>query len=114
MGGRRLLVCAALVVVGCGGNVATPTSGATSSSSASAARPNFVATVADDTAYGLIGPSRRIPFLRRPNLDGLAARGVQFDNAFVTTSLCSPSRATMLSGLYAHTHGVVVNETTDL
>jgi N-acetylglucosamine-6-sulfatase len=107
-------VCAAGLVVisvtACGGNVAAPTSAAPSSP----ARPNFVVIVADDMAYGLIGPSSRIPFLHLPNLDGLAARGVQFDNAFVTTSLCSPSRATLLSGLYAHTHGVIANETTDL
>jgi len=106
--------CAAGLVVisitACGGNVAAPTSAPPSSP----ARPNFVVIVADDMAYGLIGPSRRVPFVRLPNLDGLAARGVQFDNAFVTTSLCSPSRATLLSGLYAHTHGVIGNETTDL
>jgi arylsulfatase A-like enzyme len=105
------VVCAAaLVAVACGGNVASPTSPAPSS----VARPNFVVIIADDMAYGLIGPGRRIPFLRLPSLDALEARGVDFDNAFVTTSLCSPSRATLLSGLYAHTHGVVGNETTDL
>ena len=79
-----------------------------------AARPNLVVIIADDMAYGLFGPSRRFPFLTLPNLQGLAARGVVFDNAFVTTSLCSPSRATLLSGLYAHTHGVIVNERVDL
>lgn len=79
-----------------------------------AARPNFVVIIADDMAYGLFGPGRRFPFLPLPNLQALAARGVLFDNAFVTTSLCSPSRASLLTGLYAHTHGVFVNETVDL
>jgi len=65
-------------------------------------------------AYGLFGPGRRIPGFSLPNLEGLAGRGAFFDRAFVTTSLCSPSRATILSGLYAHTHGVMVNETTDV
>jgi len=73
-----------------------------------------VVIVADDMAYGLLGPGRRFPFLPLPNLQGLAARGVLFDNAFVTTSLCSPSRATLLTGLYAHTHGVLVNERVEL
>ena len=78
------------------------------------ARPNFVVIIADDMAYGLIGPGRRFPFVPLPNLQGLASRGVVFDNAFVTTSLCSPSRATLLTGLYAHTHGVLVNENVEL
>src|SRR5712691_742133 len=108
MGRGRVLACAAVLAgIGCGGNVTAPTP-------AASARPNFVVIVADDMAYGLIGPGRRVPFLRLPNLDALAGRGVEFDNAFVTTSLCSPSRATLLSGLYAHTHGVIGNETTDL
>jgi len=51
------------------------------------------------------------PLLKTPNLDRLAAEGARFANAFVTTSLCSPSRATMMSGLYAHRHGVLNNFT---
>ncbi len=65
-------------------------------------------------ATNLFGAGHRFPFLTLPNLEALAARGVQFDRAFVTTSLCSPSRATMLSGLYAHTHGVLTNQSGDL
>jgi N-acetylglucosamine-6-sulfatase len=77
-------------------------------------KPNFVVILADDMAYGLFGEGRRFPALQLDNLERLAARGVQFDRAAVTTSLCSPSRATLLSGLYAHTHGVGVNEIVEL
>ena len=49
------------------------------------------------------------PFLETPNLDYMAREGVHFGNAFVTTSLCSPSRASIITGLYAHNHGVVDN-----
>lgn len=51
------------------------------------------------------------PFLKTPHLDRLAAGGMVFNNAFVTTSLCSPSRAGILSGQYAHRHGVLDNST---
>jgi len=111
---RRGVVPVAGVVLGvlafgpaCGSSPSGPTPGPPP-------RPNFVVIIADDMAYGLLGPGRRLPFLPLPNLQGLAARGVLFDNAFVTTSLCSPSRATLLTGLYAHTHGVVVNENIEL
>jgi N-acetylglucosamine-6-sulfatase len=49
--------------------------------------------------------------VKTPNIDRLAAEGVLFKNTFCTTSLCSPSRASILSGVYAHTHGVTNNFT---
>jgi N-acetylglucosamine-6-sulfatase len=51
------------------------------------------------------------PWLKTPHLDRLAGGGVLFRNAFCTTSLCSPSRASILTGQYAHAHGVVDNAT---
>jgi len=57
--------------------------------------------------------NNRFPFLKTPNLDRLAKEGAVFDNMMVTTSLCSPSRASILTGTYAHIHGVRYNEVQD-
>ena len=51
------------------------------------------------------------PFLKTPNIDRIANEGIRFSNAFCTSSLCSPSRASFLSGLYAHGHQVINNFT---
>ena len=51
----------------------------------------------------------KVPWLKTPNMDRMAAEGAHLKNAFVTTSLCSPSRASILTGLYSHTHKVVDN-----
>ena len=75
-----------------------------------AERPNVLFVLCDDLrpdALGCYGS----PHVHTPNVDRLAAEGVRFQNAFCTTSLCSPSRASILSGLYAHRHGVVNNFT---
>ena len=48
-------------------------------------------------------------FVQTPNMDSLARNGVHLKNAFVTTSLCSPSRCSILTGVYAHRHRVVDN-----
>lgn len=73
-------------------------------------RPNVVFILTDDQRWDHMSCAGHA-FLKTPNLDRLAAEGAHFRNAFVTTSLCSPSRASFLSGLYAHTHGVVNNFT---
>lgn len=52
---------------------------------------------------------RAPPWLETPALDRMAAGGAHLQNAFVTTSLCSPSRASIFTGRYAHRHGVVDN-----
>ncbi|QDT16970.1 sulfatase family protein [Alienimonas californiensis] len=71
-------------------------------------RPNVLVILADDHRYDALGFLGH-PFLKTPHLDALAARGAHCANAVVTTSLCSPSRASILTGLYAHTHGVTDN-----
>ena len=73
-------------------------------------RLNIVFVLVDDMRYDAMSCAGH-PFLRTPAIDSLAATGVRFDNAFVTTSLCSPSRATFLTGLYAHQHGILDSTT---
>ncbi len=75
-----------------------------------ASRPNVLFILCDDLrpdALGCYGARH----VTTPHIDSLAARGVRFANAFCTTSLCSPSRASILTGLYAHRHGVRDNFT---
>ncbi|MGH7665131.1 MAG: sulfatase family protein [Gemmatimonadaceae bacterium] len=75
----------------------------------SAAR-NVVFILSDDHRYDFMGFMERAPdFLETPAMDRMAAEGAHVQNAFVTTSLCSPSRASILTGQYAHRHGVVDN-----
>ena len=49
------------------------------------------------------------PFIETPHIDALATGGMRFSNAFVTASLCSPSRASFLTGQFMHHHKVVDN-----
>src|SRR5512146_1922283 len=73
-------------------------------------RPNVVVILTDDQRWDCLSCAGH-PFLKTPNIDRVAAEGVRFANYFVTTSLCSPSRASMLSGLYAHSHHIINNFT---
>ncbi|MBL7154760.1 MAG: sulfatase [Phycisphaerae bacterium] len=73
-------------------------------------RPNVVVIMTDDQRSDCMSCEGH-PFLKTPNMDRIAAEGARFANMFVTTSLCSPSRASFLSGLYAHAHKVTSNFT---
>jgi arylsulfatase A-like enzyme len=75
-----------------------------------ASRPNVLFILLDDLRWDAVGYAGH-PHLQTPHIDSLAREGVNFRNAFSTTSLCSPSRASLLSGLYAHKHGVTNNFT---
>jgi N-acetylglucosamine-6-sulfatase len=81
---------------------------ATQGASAEIVRPNIVLIVVDDLRFDDIGAAGH-PFVKTPNIDRLAREGARFLNAFATTPLCSPSRASILTGLYAHRHGIVDN-----
>src|SRR5690349_12881701 len=109
---RRILLCA----MGLGAPMglfswdaaAAPTSPAVRQRPAPLARlpgvkpRNIVVILTDDHRYDALGFLKAQSFLETPNLDRLAAEGVHFKNAMVTTALCSPSRASIFTGLYAH------------
>lgn len=68
-------------------------------------QPNIVYILCDDHRWDAMSMMGH-PFLETPHMDAMARNGVHFTNAFVTNSLCSPSRASILTGLYPHNHGV--------
>jgi N-acetylglucosamine-6-sulfatase len=71
---------------------------------------NVIIILSDDHRYDFMSFMEQAPdWLETPNMDRLAAEGAHLANAFVTTSLCSPSRASILTGQYAHRHRVVDN-----
>ncbi|MGH7199764.1 MAG: sulfatase-like hydrolase/transferase, partial [Planctomycetaceae bacterium] len=85
---------------------------------AAAERPSFLVVITDDQrhdALGVVqraqGKQARFPWFETPNLDRLAREGTRFKNAFVVCSLCSPSRAAMLTGRYNHENGITGNRT---
>lgn len=72
---------------------------------------NVIFILSDDHRYDFMGFMGKPKFLKTPNMDRLAREGAHLQNAFVTTSLCSPSRASILTGQFSHRHGVVDNNT---
>ena len=78
-------------------------------------RPNIVFIFSDDHATQALGAygGRLAALDPTPNLDRLANEGMLFRNAFVTNSICAPSRAVILSGLHSHLNGVETNARRD-
>ncbi len=80
---------------------------ACASASAAADRPNIIFIMSDDHAAHAIGAyGSRVN--TTPHIDRLAREGVRFDNVFATNAICTPSRAAILTGQYAHINGVPV------
>ncbi|HEX42531.1 MAG TPA: N-acetylglucosamine-6-sulfatase, partial [Phycisphaerales bacterium] len=72
---------------------------------------NIILILSDDHRYDFMGFMPGAPeFLETPSLDRMAKQGAHLANAFVSTSLCSPSRASILTGRYMHNHGIVDNQ----
>ena len=71
-------------------------------------RPNIIVVLVDDMRWDEFGEAGH-NFIKTPNIDRIAKEGACFINAFATTPLCSPSRASFLTGQYAHTNGIIDN-----
>lgn len=99
---RAWLLIALLIVL------AAPTVGRAQAPKTQAKKPNIIYIMSDDHAMAAIGAygSWLKPVVKTPNLDKLAQRGMLFRNSLVTNSICTPSRAAMLTGQYSHKNGV--------
>jgi arylsulfatase A-like enzyme len=71
---------------------------------------NVIFILSDDHRHDFMGFTGKVPWLKTPGMDKMAMEGAHIQNAFVTTALCSPSRASILTGLYSHKHTVVDNQ----
>ncbi|WP_339733940.1 sulfatase [uncultured Gimesia sp.] len=90
------LLCLACVVL--------MTSGSDAASKPASGRPNIIMIFADDVSWNDLGCYGH-PTIRTPHLDRLAKEGLRFDNAYLTTSSCSPSRCSVITGRYPHNTG---------
>ena len=70
--------------------------------------PNVVFIMTDDQRADAMSIAGN-PVLRTPAMDRIGREGVRFAEAFTTNALCAPSRASVLTGLYSHAHGVITN-----
>lgn len=75
-----------------------------------AQRPNILVIVYDDARYDSFQANDSTSFFDSPAIDRIAAEGVVFQYAFPALSLCSPSRASIMTGKYPHHHGVIENK----
>lgn len=79
---------------------------------AEATKPDVLFVLIDDLRWDALGYMGH-PYVKTPNIDRLRSQGAMMSNAFVTTSICCPSRATFITGTLANRHGVIDNESSD-
>jgi len=77
-----------------------------------ARQPNFLVILIDDLRFDEFGAGGH-PYMRTPHIDRIANEGVLFERAFHTTPICSPNRASILTGQYASRHGIIDNVARD-
>src|SRR5688572_2741370 len=97
---RRAIVASILLLLAC------------APAAREAPRPNVVVILVDDLRWDDIGVAGH-PFVQTPNIDRVAREGARFLNAFAATPLCSPSRASILTGQHIHKNGIVDNTARD-
>jgi arylsulfatase A-like enzyme len=100
---RNALASGAVAAVGTNAAVAA---GAMDATSASSRRPNVLMICADQFRADFVGANHENPSVKTPNIDALAARGVNFSQCMSNQPLCSPSRASLMTGRYATETGV--------
>jgi len=108
-----LILALTAVIAGCTSpapDAATEADGSSSAPPAAqpATPPNIVMVVVDDMRWDEFGAGGH-PFAETPNIDRLAAEGAMFTNAFHAVPLCSPNRASLLTGQYPSRHGIIDN-----
>ncbi|MCZ6674541.1 MAG: sulfatase-like hydrolase/transferase, partial [Verrucomicrobia bacterium] len=81
---------------------------ATQSDSDSQKRPNIVFIITDQQRFDTIN-ALGYDYMETPNLDRLVNEGVTFTNCHITAASCAPSRASLFTGYYPHTYGVLKN-----
>ncbi|MCC7328005.1 MAG: sulfatase-like hydrolase/transferase [Burkholderiales bacterium] len=77
-----------------------------------ARKPNLLVILIDDLRYDEFGAGGH-PYMKTPNIDRLAHEGALFERAFHTTPICSPNRASIVTGQYASRHGIIDNVARD-
>ncbi|HUM46911.1 MAG TPA: sulfatase-like hydrolase/transferase, partial [Chitinophagales bacterium] len=77
--------------------------------SAQVGRPNVIMIIADDLRYDAFATTGGPSFLNTPSINRIASEGAQFDNFYCVYPLCVPARATLMTGMYPHSHGAVDN-----
>lgn len=91
------------------GPAAGPATGPAAAPAAAAKRPNIVLIISDDHAYQAIS-AYGSKLAQTPGIDRIARQGAVFNKAYVTNSICGPSRAVILTGKYSHKNGFKDNE----
>ncbi len=72
-------------------------------------KKNIIYILADQQRYDTVSAYQKNEICKTPNIDWLASEGMKFNNAYTPSAICSPARASLLTGLFPHHHGVTDN-----
>ena len=76
-----------------------------------AKRKNILYILSDQQRFDTISAYGKNDICKTPHIDALAENGMKFTNAFTPSAICAPARASLMTGLYPHKHGVIDNYT---